>query len=274
MNPEFGYSTRPGVVRAMECEVTRVLHSEKIRHLSDLRLGMNREDLAPDWRAQILRSVAPCLGTKLFEWRRVGQVATLGELFMCAGKHYDARIIYYFYRTLRIVVTKRPHGGKEKAPDRAAIRDLLVSLLTDLRPPWAEANSPQALPGECTLVRLQQPCFLSWSVTEGNAVFGDQIMEEVRTASAVVGLAMHGILARPLYVCTGRSHGKLCMRVAAMSPLVELCGARKRYWWRQCTAQAVESGADNAALRILHLYQTVLAKDGKPTLVRSQLSSY
>ena len=63
--------------------------------------------LSPDWRAQVFRSVVPCVGSDRYEWRRTGQVVTLGELFMALGKKLDARSIFAFFRTLRVVATKR-----------------------------------------------------------------------------------------------------------------------------------------------------------------------
>ena len=68
---------------------------------------MDARDLRPKWEAQTLRSVVPCEGTEVYEWRRTGQVVTLGTLFMALGKQWSALAIYHFYRTLRIVTTKK-----------------------------------------------------------------------------------------------------------------------------------------------------------------------
>ena len=53
----------------------------------------------------------PCVGTKDYEWRRSGQVVTFGDLVKLLGKKRSIRAIYHFFRTLRIVATKRPHDS-------------------------------------------------------------------------------------------------------------------------------------------------------------------
>ena len=63
--------------------------------------------LVPNWAAQTLRTVVPCVGTEAYEWRRTGQVVTLGTLFRALGKRWPALSIYHFYRTLPIVTTKK-----------------------------------------------------------------------------------------------------------------------------------------------------------------------
>ena len=56
---------------------------------------------------QQLRIVVPCVGTDVYEWRRTGQVSTLGALFLALGTKWPATAIYYLYRTLRIVATEK-----------------------------------------------------------------------------------------------------------------------------------------------------------------------
>ena len=86
--------------------------------------GLDARDLRPKWEAQTLRSVVPCEGTEDYEWRRTGQVVTLGTLFMALGKHHSARAIYHFYRTLRIVTTKKLKNAvlDDAAPGSASAR--------------------------------------------------------------------------------------------------------------------------------------------------------
>ena len=69
--------------------------------------GLDVSDLRPNWEAQTRRTVVPCEGSEAYEWRRTGQVVTLGTLFMALGKHHSALAIYPFYRPLRIVTTKK-----------------------------------------------------------------------------------------------------------------------------------------------------------------------
>ena len=53
------------------------------------------------------------------------------------------------------------------------IRDLpsRVCLLSDLRPPWPENRSPQALPGDATLSRYTHPCLLLWEASHAATLF-------------------------------------------------------------------------------------------------------
>ena len=69
--------------------------------------GLDAGDLRPNWDAQTRRTVVPCAGTEAYEWRRIGQVVTLGTLFRALGKRWPALSIYHFYPPLRIVTTKK-----------------------------------------------------------------------------------------------------------------------------------------------------------------------
>ena len=101
---EYGYPPAQDSFRKMNSEVERVLRESS-------GLGINRNTLAPNWAAQCLRTVVPCVGANAYEWRRTGQVVTLGALFMALGNKWSALFIYYFYRTLRIVAIKRPKNS-------------------------------------------------------------------------------------------------------------------------------------------------------------------
>ncbi len=72
----------------------------------------------PDWKSNHLRVAVPIMQpdsiNSVFEWRRVCNVTTLGELLVHLGDVYTARQIYFFYRSLRIVAVKRqkqPRSG-------------------------------------------------------------------------------------------------------------------------------------------------------------------
>jgi hypothetical protein len=95
---EYGYTKVMDSVRKM---------NEQVEFVVKRYSGVGKELLVPHWEAQTLRTVVPCVGTDAYEWRRVGQVVTLGTLFMVLGKKWPASSIYYLYCTLRIVATKK-----------------------------------------------------------------------------------------------------------------------------------------------------------------------
>ena len=65
-------------------------------------------------------------------WRRIGYVATFGELFFALGKRWPATNIYYFYRTLRVVALKR-RKGKSAATASGSVAGLTDSNLQAAR---------------------------------------------------------------------------------------------------------------------------------------------
>jgi hypothetical protein len=73
--------------------------------------GMGRSmALLPDWDNQVLRSIVPCKQMPTMHWRRLCQCITLGRLFGMLGADYSADVLYHFYRTRRILVTKKKKG--------------------------------------------------------------------------------------------------------------------------------------------------------------------
>ena len=109
---EYGYTRVPDSITKMSEDIQRVLNSS---YHELIAIQDEVDPLLPHWEAQRLRTVVPCVGTQAYEWRRTGQVVTLGTLFMALGKRYSAAAIYYFYRTLRIVATKKPKNTSRKA---------------------------------------------------------------------------------------------------------------------------------------------------------------
>ena len=80
----------------------------------------------PKWKAQRLRTVVPCAGTEEYEWRRTGQVVTLGVFSMALGSKYSVKSIYHFYRTLCIVTVKRAKNAtlnKHRTPGSASVME-------------------------------------------------------------------------------------------------------------------------------------------------------
>ena len=67
----------------------------------------------PDWAKQEHRFYAPCIADPDWHWRRECTCTTLGGIFALLGTEYDAALLYYFYRTRRVVCVKmRPGKGK------------------------------------------------------------------------------------------------------------------------------------------------------------------
>ena len=96
----------------------------------------------------------PCEGTKAYEWRRSGQVVTFGDLVKLLGKKRSIRAIYHFFRTLRIVATKRKHdsvlGSATSGSANVGVAGLTGTTGTTLQP----ANLIRALkPKKTRLVK-------------------------------------------------------------------------------------------------------------------------
>ncbi len=109
---EYGFHNHSaGVVRSMADQIANVL-SEPDGDAGSLYAC----DLAPDWRGQQCRVVVNCVGTTQWEWRRIGLVVTLGELFLLLGQDWTAAAIYSLYRALRIVALKRRKTSSASAP--------------------------------------------------------------------------------------------------------------------------------------------------------------
>ncbi len=74
----------------------------------------------PGWKKQHLRVAVPIVQpdsvSGLWEWRRVCNATTLGELMIHLGHRYTAKQIYYFYRTLRIIAVKRRKHPRTVGP--------------------------------------------------------------------------------------------------------------------------------------------------------------
>jgi hypothetical protein len=74
---------------------------------------VNCDALLPDWEAQKHRFYVPCMVAPHVHWRREVVCMTLGGLFAVLGHQHDAALLYYFYRTRRVVALKmRPGKGR------------------------------------------------------------------------------------------------------------------------------------------------------------------
>ena len=124
-DPDWGYPVGHDAHRRMNEEIQRVCRQNP---------RVSYAKLLPDWKAQTLRTVVPCVSTTDFEWRRTGQVVTLGELFMALGKSWSATAIYYFYRCLRIVATKRQKDSTAGTSLPGSASGLAGTTSTSLQP--------------------------------------------------------------------------------------------------------------------------------------------
>ena len=162
--------------------------------------------------------------------------------------------------------------GKQRVLEEA-VQFIQLVLLTDLRPPWLTHDFPQALLGGGVLSRFARPQLLFWSASEVATLFGEDLNRSFANAAESVDLVFAGIAARPLYKCTEvLPTGKVCMKVASMSPFLELSAGRFEYKCTDCMAKAqaaqLAPGSASAGLRCLHAYPTVQGVDGKPTPLR------
>ena len=83
-----------------------LLHQlDQCRHFTNRHLSVDM--LMPNWQEQWNRLQVPCKQARGYMWFRTGKITTLGELFLALGRAYTAACIYAFYRTCRVVVTKR-----------------------------------------------------------------------------------------------------------------------------------------------------------------------
>ena len=146
-----------------------------------------------------------------------------------------------------------------------------MNLLQDLAPPWVTHPFLQALPGEGVLCRYTKPTFLRWDLARAKYLFGDAVMARWQWVARAVSVAVAGVLARSLYVCTQtRADGSTCMALAAMSPLLEQSAAHKDFACATCRGNA--AGApdfDSAPRRILRLYVLVHTVAGRDTAMRT-----
>jgi hypothetical protein len=145
-----------------------------------------------------------------------------------------------------------------------------VNLLQDLSPPWIGSEFLQALPGDGVLSQYLKPTFLAYNLIDAEYVFGDTVMRTLCKVAQSVNRTVAGILARPLYACAKLKDGMPCMKLAAMSPLMERKAPHKHFLCPECVR---EGGAapvsDSAPYRLMRLYLRVRTEGDKTTVMRS-----
>ena len=152
-----------------------------------------------------------------------------------------------------------------------AVRCVYAHVLRDMRPPWLEHSFPQALPGDGVLSRYTRPCFLAWSYSSCYLlrVFGERVMDFLARVVEVVGLRIVGVVARPVYVCTGKVPGGICMAMASMSRIFEEGTHRGAFLCKECARQrGATPVCESEPLRALLLYALVKVAGGAGTVLR------
>ena len=176
------------------------------------------------------------------------------------GQQFTGRQVYYFYRALRVVALKRTKGRKPGRSGMAAsglqaaqlcpelhkeqlvqeyaqglgrnihptmdvysdaINCVYTTVLKDRSPPWLLHSCPRALPGIGVWSKYTRPCFLTWGADVVRSVLGPSVLGEFANAMSAVGLPLSCGVARPMYVCTGRISGGMCMAMASMSRVLQ-----------------------------------------------------
>jgi len=151
-----------------------------------------------------------------------------------------------------------------------AVQYIHVNLLQDLSPPWLDKNFPQALPGDGVLSRYLKPCFLKWDMASAAPLFGETITRTLSHSAQTLDLTAAFIVGRPLYVCTQPWQGSVCMRMAAMSPLMEHRADQKHFmcaWCREYNSGVPTTG--ERPRRLIQLYLQVRLGDGAITFMRT-----
>ena len=89
-----------------------------------------------------------------------------------------------------------------------------TTILRDRRSLWNLHSCPWALPGTGEV-----PCFLTWGAYVARSVLGPSVLREFANAMFAVDLPLTCVVARPMYVCTRRVSGGMCMTTAPMTPI-------------------------------------------------------
>ena len=111
-------------------------------------------------------------------------------------------------------------------------------------------NGPWALPGTGEV-----PCFLTWGAYVVRSVLGPSVLGEFANAMSAVDLLLTCVVARPMYVCTRRVSGGMCMTTAPMTPTSQCNRARGQYLCPRCAGSSGRARAsDGDRLRVLFLY--------------------
>ena len=86
---------------------------------------------------------------------------------------------------------------------------------------------------------------------------------------AIVDLPLSGVVARPLYVCTGSVSDGMCMALASMSPILTTGIGRGEFLCRECAGCSGRAPASNSArLRVLLLCALTAYETGEDLAAR------
>ena len=147
---------------------------------------------------------------------------------------------------------------------------MFAQVLRDLRPPWLDHSFPQALPGDGVLSRYTRPSFLSWTCLKTVAtVFGQDVVDFLGQVTQHVGLDLLGVVARPVYRCTGTVANGMCMAMASMSRIFTITQERSTFLCNACAEKNLDSvDSHNVPLRALLLYALVDVESSAPSVLR------
>ena len=133
-----------------------------------------------------------------------------------------------------------------------------------MSPPWLLHSFPQASPGNGVLLKCTRPCFLTWSVDLARLVLGASVIRELARVMSIVGLPLSGVVARPLYACTGDvPDGMPPILTTVMGRSERLCHTRAG-----CCGRAPAS--NSVRLRVLLLYALTANETGEDLPARME----
>ena len=100
-----------------------------------------------------------------------------------------------------------------------------------------------------------RPCFLTWGAYVVRSALGPSVLGEFANAMSAVDLLLTCVVARPMYVCTGRVSGGMCMAMASMSLALQCKRARGQYFCPRCAGSSGRARvSDGDRLRALLFY--------------------
>ena len=99
------------------------------------------------------------------------------------------------------------------------------------------------------MFKYTRPSDLGWhGVVISKHVFGERVVEKV-TEIVSEGHKLTGVVARPVYVCTGQVAGGLCMTTGSMSRMFDKETTRTKFFCSSCKKLMEAPVSDRIQLR-------------------------
>ena len=147
-----------------------------------------------------------------------------------------------------------------------ASRAVYAAILPDMSPPWLLRSFPQALPGNGVLLKCTRPGFLTRSVDLARLMIGASALRDLARVMSIVGLPLSGVVARPLYACTGNVPD-------GMPPILTTIMGRSERLCPACAGCSGRAPASNSvSLRVLLLYALTANETGEDLPARMKPS--